>query len=606
MADADRQVQVIQSRGLQTVSNAQDARKIADSLVQGAIKSLQQPITIPKSKGVDTSDVESEVENAGDTRDIVNEIIEDETDRFGMAIEGQKTAIKKGGEASAEKVMADQARAQNESDIFDQFAKMVGVGVDPSSDMAVAAQRMRQLRPIAEAKLKEVQEMQSVGFLDNPLAWLVNQVQLPAKIADYQGDANIVNYLQTTIDNSIQTGQNASQFAAKGIPTITTSQAKAEADRLRALAEQNVALADESLAKTNVAFAVHRLAGDISIANATQNQTNLQLQNEHLKYTSMINEINLADKHSERLLKAATLIEKLEGTKGLDIILVNYDRTMGHPLGTTTRYTFEKFAEGQRQNIIAIGAGSVGADPFEGMINWYRSRPGPGASPETARFFNYLRDSAETISTSNDIQRLDEKQKPAAISKRLKEKIQEDLAASSKLGNLFYEMSPTQMIQSGAIPAESHLAKVLEPFTKQTGPIDTNIILEAINKAYPNPVEAGAVISDYYKRNIILRNSVMNTSLAGITLPDNYKYRKNMMLSPDPVGLGAGAKMTFDLTRAEDATKLILLKRAGEAAAKSFGITDAPDVGSLAPRKPRESSPTWKEITLRHKEYFNP
>lgn len=561
--DADRQVQVIQSRGLQTASDTENARRTADALVQGAIESLKKPITVPKSSGVDTSRVDEAVGEASDTRDIVSEIIDDETDRFGMAIEGQKTAIRKGGEASAQGVMANQARAQQEADVYNSLKDTF------NSDIAGSAQRLRALRPAAEEKLRRVQEMQKVGPLDNPLEWFANQFQLPAAIGDYNRDADVVNYLQNTIDDSIKNRQDEAVFTAKGIPTITTSMAKAEADKLRALAEQNSALADENLAKTNVTFATHKLSNDLSIANTTKEMTGLELQNEQLKYTSMINEINLADKHSERLLKAATLIEKLEGTKGLDIILTNYDRTMGHPLGTTTRYTFEKFAEGQRQNMVAIGAGSLGADPFEGMVNWFRSRPGPAASPETKVFFDYLRDQSEVVSTSREVQAMDEKQKPAAISKRLKDQIGIDLAGASKSTSIFFEMSPTKMLLSGAIPPDSHLAKTLVPFTKQTGPVDTSIIIEAINQEYPNPGEAGAVISDYYKRNIQLRNSVMNTSLAGITLPTNYVISNNPSLL---TGGLSGQRMKIDLTDPVQATKLILLKRASQLVGK--GMTD--------------------------------
>jgi hypothetical protein len=605
----DNSVQVIQKKGLQTISDSSEASRMADSLVRGAIESLQKPVTIPRTKGIDTGGTNDSVEEASYTRDLVSEIIDDSTNRFGMAIEGQKEAIGKGGKASAEGIMADQQRSQQEANLQKHFADLFGISTDMSSEIAVTAQRLRELKPGAEEKLRKVQAMQNVGLLDNPLEWLVNQVQLPAVISDYNRDADVVNYLQTTIDASIKTGQDAANFAGKGIPTITVAQAKAGADKVLALADQNKAIADENLAKTNVAFAVHKLAGDISIANATRETSSLELQNEHLKYTSMINEINLADKHSERLLRAASLIEKLEGTRGLDIILENYDRTMGHPARTTTRYVFEKFAEGQRQNIVAIGAGSLGADPFEGMINWYRSRPGPGASPETTRFFNYLRDKSEEISTTAEVQRMDEKQKPAIISKKLKEKIQEEFSGASKQGNIFHEMSPTQMIQSGALPPDSHLAKILEPFTKQTGPIDTSIVLAAIDKEYQNPGEAGAVISDYYKRNMQLRNSVMNTSLAGITLPKDYIYRKTMQFGG---GFEGGGRLQFDLTDPTQATKYILIKRAGDIASIGIGTSGPFVEPAKPPEKVKKESPignrgypTWKEINQRYKDYDN-
>jgi hypothetical protein len=120
--------------------------------------------------------------------------------------------------------------------------------------------------------------------------------------------------------------------------------------------------------------------------------TALQIQQEGEKLKAKIYAINQAETNASRLLKAAELLEKLEKTKGLDVLLKNYDRTMGHPEGTTTRYNFERLGEVQRQNIIAAGAGSLGPlnDPLSSLEIFQASRPGPGLSLETRGFANYL------------------------------------------------------------------------------------------------------------------------------------------------------------------------------------------------------------------------
>lgn len=571
----DNQTQVVRSSGLQTVSNVEDARVMADELVRGAITSLRLPVKIPKSFGVNTDKSQEATDILSDTNEETNDIILNETERYGKGAEAEKEAIGREGKASADKIQADADRSKQEAAIYEHFAKMFGISMDPDAEIAQTASQVRQLEPVAQAKLRRVQEMQSVGFLDNPADWLINQIQLPSAIGDYNQEANIVNSLQESINSKIKSGQDAASFAAKGLPTIIASQAKAGMDKAVAEADKLKAAVDENLAKTNVTFAMHRLSNDIAVANATENMSKLDLENEKIRYTSMINEINFADKHSERLLKAAALLEKLEGTRGLDKILVQYDLTMGHPANTTTRYTFEKFSEAQRQNMVAIGAGSIGADPFEGMVNWYKSKPGPGASQDTARFFDYLQDKAATIAIIPKIQQLDEKQKGAAISKMMKLEINNDLANASKMGNLFYEMTPKQMLDSKSVPPDSHLTKVLKPFTEQSGPVPTGMILEAIDQEYKNPAEAGAVISDYYKRNMLLRNSVMNTSLAGITLPKNYSYRSGGTIGNAGFvgGDSAAIRMNFDLTRPEEATKYILLKRSGDMINKSMSMT---------------------------------
>lgn len=563
MADADRQVEALRMRGLETFSDAEEAARMADDLVSGAITSLKRPITIPSTKGVDLTKAREDTRRVRESREDATDVIDLETGRLLDAAELQKEAIKREGGAAADKVMADQSRAQQEADVQKYFAELFGISMNPDADIALTAQRLRELKPGAEEKLRRIQEMQSVGLLDNPLAWIANQIQMPAAIGDYNAEAQVINSLQATIDNAIQSGQNAATFATKGLPTITVAQAQAEAARLKALADKNQAVTDENLAKTNVTFAVQKLANDLNVANQTRNMSAIDLQNEQTKYQSLVNEINLADTHANRLLKAAQLLEKLEGSKGLDVLLENYDRVMGHPKGTTTRYVFEKFAENQRQNIVAIGAGSLGADPFEGMINWYKSRPGPGASPETRRFFEYLRDSSEKIAVDQKVQMLDEKQKPAAISARLKEQIRLDLNDASKVGGVFYEMSPTAMIASKELPADSRMAEMLKPFTNQSGPVPTQMILEVFNKEFKNPVEAGQAISEYYSRNIKLRNSVMNTSVAGVSLPKEYKIKQVPFGS---LPFTEARRMQFDLTKPEQATKLVLVMRQNELA----------------------------------------
>jgi len=539
----------LRKSGLETI-DVEKARQMADDLVSSAISSLKQPISIPTTKGINLTEAETQTRRARDSRDVTNRAIDTETDRANIAAGKHQEALTREGSASADKIMADQARVQQEADLSKYYARLLGVSEDPDADIALLSQQIRQIRPTAEAKLRRVQEMQSVGFLDNPLEWVVNRIQLPAAIGDYNQEANLVNYLQSTIDNSIKNYQDISTHAPKGIPTITIASAKADADRIKALADKNKSIVDETLAKTNVTFAVQKLANDINIANATDSMSRIQLSNEQMKYQSLVNAINLADTHAKRLLEAARLIEKLEGTKGLDIVLANYDRIMGHPVGTNTRYTFEKFAEPQRQNMIAIGSGSIGAGPYEGMINYYRSRPGPGVSKETARLFAFIRDQADKVENSTEIQAIDKEHKSSFINKKLKDQLSLEINDASRNGNIFYEMTPAAMIASGAVPAGSQLAKVLEPFTKQSGNIPTNMVIEAINKEYPNPSDAGAVIADYYSRNIQLRNSVMNTSLAGISLPRNYKIKVGIF--------GEFSRFNLDLTRPEEATKYIL------------------------------------------------
>lgn len=578
MAEATADQTVVKSSGLQTLRDTNAARDMADQLVQGAITSLQKPIEIPSTTGVDLSGLEAEVSRASKQRDETNTAIESNRQKASTASQQQIEGIDEAGKATAEKIYAEQAAAQKEADSNAFFAKIFGITTDDSSAIAMTAKRLTELAPQAEAKLRNIQSMQKVGPLDNPLAWLANQLQLPSAISDYNRDADVINNLQDAIDKGIETGQKAATFAGRGLPKITTGIAAATANLAVATAKQNAAIANENYARQDTNFAIAKLANDITVANATNAMTKDQISNEQMKYQSQINEIALADKHSERMLKAANLLETLQKTKGLDILLEQYDRTMGHPPGTTTRYIFEKFGEPQRVNIVAIGAGSVGADPFTGMLNWFNAKPGPGAAKESVRFFNYLREEAEKIAVTQEIQGLDEKQKPSSIAKRLREQLDVEFKGASKMGSIFYELEPSTMMRAGAVAPDSILGKILEPFTKVSGPVDTKIIIESISANVQNPTEAGAVIAEYYKKNIELRNQLMNTGLAGVKLPSDYKIKNDSTFLSG--GLG-GQRIQLDLTKPDQATKYVLFRRmektVGEGMAKELtGTTQRP------------------------------
>lgn len=551
---------VVTRKGLGTSVNYEDAQRQADALVRGAIDILTRDVDDPNFTSTDIKPAKAELDKASANRDATNLQIGVERDRYNDANAKGAEAITAKGQADADNIRATADRAAKEAQIYTYYSGLFGVNQDPNAPIADMAAQIRKETPVAMDMLKEIQEMQSVGILDNPLEYLVNQLQLPSKTQPYNALADRINAMQGVVDKSIKTAQDASNLAARGIPTITAAQADAQASKAVAQAEIDKNKSIEELAKTNVSFAVQRLSNDLSIAGRTEQMTQLEMQQNQQEYAAAINKINSADTHATRMLRAAELMEKIKKTEGLDVMLANYDRITGHPLGTTTRYTFERFGEPHRVNTIAIGAGSVGVGPVSGMLNFTNARPGPLLSPETNLMFNYVQDLTSDVSKLPEIQRLDEKQKLGVMDKQVKELIMMDVSNAGKFGGMFFEMSPAKMIASDAIPAGGKLAQVLAPYTKQTGPIPTEMVIAAISKEYPNPTEAGQVIAEYYRRNMKLRNESMNSELFGIKLPIEYKV-KNAILTLKP---------SFDLTKPEEATKYILFNNYKQNAAKEL------------------------------------
>lgn len=529
----------------------EEANREMDDLLRGAIVSLKKPIEEPNYNKVDTTPFKKKVEKVDTEAETANLNIGVERDRFNASSERERAAIIAKGQADADAVRADADRAKLESDLASEIARSLGVS---PSDIAAVGEKLRTERPKAEALLRDIQAKQSVGLTDNPLEWLGNKLTIDGDIENYNREADIVNSIQGTLDESLNTAAAAATFANKSIPAITTAQASAKAKALTAEAQRLEAVADQKLALQNVSFAQQKLSNELAVAGATKDSTAIDIAQANTEFQVQIQKIAYADSHAKRQMAAAELLDKLQKTKSLDVLLLNYDNIMGNSKGTTTRYTFEKFSEHQRTNIAAIGAGSGGTDPFQSLINLTGSGLRPGPLFTSGRLMGNLQDWSAEISSTPLIQNLDEKQKAGMIAKKLNERIELEKASAYKPGNIFYEASPKEMILSGMVDKNSQLAKVLEPYATQEGNIPSGVVVAAIEKQWKNPSEAGAVLADYYTKNMGLRNSTQNYHLFGLK-PDNF-YNV-----PIKVGFPMGTRMELDLTKPADATKMVLFMR---------------------------------------------
>jgi hypothetical protein len=122
----------------------------------------------------------------------------------------------------------------------------------------------------------------------------------------------------------------------------------------------------------------------------------------------------------------------------------------------------------------------------------------------------------------------------------------------------------------GAIDPKSKLAKILEPLSKQTGNVPSDMVIANIMSEFENPSEAGAVIADYYKKNMILRNTYMNSKLFGIELPTTYHFRRGTSIYGGVVKDTYGSGVDYDLTDAAQATKLVLRKQLDKTMIEGF------------------------------------
>src|SRR5258708_5111873 len=317
--------------------------------------------TAPTYKRADATELNNEYERLRASRDITQANIDIDQQRLSSATEEEKAAIRAKGVAEGEGAQAERIKSERDAALFAQYAEIFGITPQKITDVIG---RMNVERPLIEASAREIKDMQSITPFDNLLEWWGNQIKLPSKIVAYNSEAAIYNTMQDTLDGYISTADKASNFAYKGLPTITAAMAKSKADVAAADAAKAAALADINLAKTSVDFATHRFASDVAVAGQTLHTTQLEISQNIKEFESQIHAIQFADNHANRLLTAGKLIEtiaknedEMSQRKQIQVLLKNYDLQTGKPEGTTNFQVWRNLPQVTREDMVAIGAG---------------------------------------------------------------------------------------------------------------------------------------------------------------------------------------------------------------------------------------------------------
>lgn len=557
----------------------EEATRQADELLSGAIDQFTKPLVIPSYVPTDTTRSMEVLNRAEVTGGEYAGTIEESKKLAKSSTEEEKKAIGEEGKAKASGEIAKGQRAKEEAKGYQYFQRLFGVDMAPNAAIADAAHEQQGLRKTLGEKRDRVNKLHATSLFDDPIEYILNSMELPGAISDYNTVVDKINSNQTAIEEGIKSARDAGDLNNKGIPTITDAMATANANVALAEAAKQKAQADAKLATTNVDFANRKLSADLALANATNATTHLEMENERLKYEAMANAIRFADTHAVRLESAAKLLYDLADKRSLDVLLRQYDRNIGNPEGTTNRQLFNRLPANERENIAAIGAGSAGTNPYEALKNI--KRVGPQLSPETGRLLTFLSDKESVIRRDPLV---DQKANDQRIAKQLRDDVQKEMDNPSK-SKIFSEMSPAKMLASNSIPVGSKLHQILEPFAKAEGPVPTNTVISAIIKEYPNQNEAAATVAAYYKANVELRNKALNLGLVGMKAPDSYLVPATGFISTEGLLSMGGGIITntqkYDLTRSEQALKYIIVNQARDKISAS--PTEGTDTNFIMP-----------------------
>lgn len=524
---------------------AQETPDIIEDLLGKSAELMQRDFVIPTYKGVSTAGAKSEVKKASSSRDELGKTVTESRELLRKSNEDNKAAIDAVGKADSDKAYADAARAEVVAQNVKTTNALFGVDADQAigvltKDINIQQDRLNKLKPVLDQELAEIKDLQSVGPLDDPLAWLFNGIQLPSRIqkynttaTQYDNDVARIEQNQKRINDGLSSAGTMGDQINKGVPTITAAQAKATADKAVAEANKLKVVADINYATHSVDFANKKLAGDLAVATATIHTTQLDIQQTQAKYQSEVNAINLADTHATRLLKAAELYEKLEDIKQQKIVIAQYETKMGMEPGTLTPAGLKAMSKEKRDMVLSIGlSNSFGVTALDAFETFNTLKPGPGISPDTIKGMEYIGGKLsalqKNLAENAVFKSLSKEEKRAKISEALNGAIALDVAQADKPGNYFHEFSPAKMLMADKDFAQSALGKILKPLADKDQEITTKTIASTILESVGgNPSNAGVALSSYYKDNMELRNKALSPGAIGIKIPEGYIVHHN-------------------------------------------------------------------------------
>ena len=541
----------------------EEAKNESDVLLKRAVKELQTPLGIPTTSGVSLRDTENSIAKAKTSRDSLDAILDTEGGRFSAAIAAEQKAITAGGidkagnaisgQAGADMAMATQARAQRDADLMQNLINIMGASVPDLADLAA---KSRSEGEIARAKLSKVQEMQALSPMDNLPGWIITQMALPSVVKDYNRQADIANQIEADLTNRIQTTRAAQEMSGKGMPVITTDEALATAKARKAEADKEIALSEKQLAAQNTSFANAKLAADMSIANADINKSQLQIKNEEMAYTSKLNAVKLAQTNTERLIKAGELAASLADSHALDLAIEQADNYLGNPKGTHNRFSLKMLSAKERDNFMAFAAGNAGIGPYSAYVNVMNAGAGPLFGEQKTKMFQWIGDKIPAIRKELVTKGVPKEEHEIYMNKQLVAFYEKEAAtAANTTSSIMHELTPTEMLRQNPGLVNTPVGQALLDFKDVKGNVATEDVLGAIAKRYPgDPVKAGIATSEFYQKNIALRNQVMQLDSIGIKPPTDY-----ILVVSDP-RTAFGTNTPVDLTNPSKATSWFLFR----------------------------------------------
>lgn len=470
-------------------------------------------------------------------------------------------ALRDAGQAAADAELAKQSRVAQVADVTRLIADIFGADVtNPESRSADLVKQIQSTSDGLRTRLQEIQQRASVTVLDDPLAFIINSLELPAMAATYNADAARLDVMKQSLNAAQQSAKDHAALAEKGIPAITAAQAAAEARKHQALAEREVAITTLEAIQTRVTLSQQVFSNAVTQAGVQKGLSDSQLQAAMARHQSLIDQIKHAETAEIRLANLEKAREMLQDVQLKKLGIANAAAALGWAPGTFLPSMFDKMNANMQLRFISGGiAGDFGANPYD-AYKTLRDFAGPRLSDSLKGWMHEFEAVVSAAATDAAKNKLTGQQLENFLAVKTAELVKERLNAPVTASNtLLKELSPRAMAEAYPNFVRSIAGTVLKPLIENPGNPTTQTVVDTIatglrEKGVPVSGQAYA-IAQYYGTNVAQRNKNSNADAVKVEVPQNYKVVLDLPI-------GAGGARVYDLTKPEQ-VQLYLLRKGG-------------------------------------------
>jgi hypothetical protein len=441
---------------------------------------------------------------------------------------GQQVAgIQKEGELAAT-VATEKFRIEN-SKAAANAAELSRLGLNTDDHDSLVAQistRMRDNYIEATRQRQHIRDMQGVGILDNPLAYVVNQMALPSTIADHNRIVEDIAADRNFVDQARAVAQDVETTNATKYASTTAAGAAAAADLARTHANVEAMKVKDQLLKTDLGAQIDKLH---ALDSAARTMESIAASQERVQQKKTAEQTKAEAEAQQKVLdeRIRTAAQILGFTVGGQKELLRQPKSIRDAIETVT----------------INGGDQISKTPLEAselLRSANKSGMTPGLRESAGTLENIRKEAENELAGNQQFLAGNKEQKILQMNQVMQRKFAElannpnkpliGIGGDTKAS--FYKVPDIDIMASSRVPDAQNLRltkllvdqKKMLPNVTVTDNLLRELVIANIGKegGYKDVSEAAKDIATYYRAGMDVNNKLYRFSTFG--LPDQTNY----------------------------------------------------------------------------------